>query len=252
MAPLIFFGFLGGIVTVLSPCILPVLPIVLSASTADGKRRPYGVIVGFIGSFSAVTLGLSALIRLLNLPPHSLRLVAAGVILLLGLTMLVPKLQLAFEQAVSRLSRKGAAGSSKSGFTGGLITGLSLGLVWAPCVGPIMAAVITLAITESVSWGAVIITVFYSLGTAIPLFAVMQGGRQLLNKVSWLKNNAGRIQRVFAVLMLVTAVGIFFDLDRRFQSWMLDVFPNYGSALTSLEDNSVTEENLDLLKADPE
>jgi cytochrome c biogenesis protein CcdA len=137
--------------------------------------------------------------------------------------------------------------SGKSGFAGGVVTGLTLGVVWAPCVGPIMAAVITLAITESVTWNAVLITLFYSLGTAIPLFAVMQGGRQLLNRVSWLKHNAARVQKAFAVLMLVTAIGIFFDLDRKFQSWILDVFPGYGSALTSLEDNSVTRENLDVL-----
>ena len=250
MAPLVLFAFLAGIITVLSPCILPVLPIVLSASTADGKRRPFGVIAGFITSFSVFTLTLSTLVQLLKLPPNFMRIFAAVVILLLGLSLIVPKFQEIFERAASRLSGKGAAGTVRTGFIGGFITGLSLGMVWAPCVGPIMAAVITLAITESVTWRAVLITVVYSIGTAIPLFAVMQGGRQLLTKVSWLKTNSGRIQRVFAALMLVAAIGIFFNLDRRFQSWMLDKFPGYGSALTRLEENKIIDENLGALRGD--
>lgn len=247
MAVLILFAFLGGIITVLSPCILPVLPVVLSASAAEGKRRPYGVITGFIISFTAVTLSLSTIVRVFDLSPDVLRFAAVVVILILGLTLLIPKLQLQFEKLTAGLARKGSSGKSRSGFTGGLITGFSLGFVWAPCAGPIMAAVITLAITESVTWNAVLITVFYSIGTAIPLFAVMQGGRQLLNKVSWVKKNSGRIQRAFAVLMIVAAVGIFFNLDRMFQSWMLDAFPRYGSLLTGLEENSLIDNNLDSL-----
>lgn len=247
MLVLLLFAFLGGVITVLSPCILPVLPIVLSASTSEGKKRPYGVITGFIVSFTAVTLSLSFVVRQFDLSPDVLRVAAAIIILALGLTLLVPKLQLFFEKAVAGLSRRGSVQTNKSGFWGGFITGLTLGFVWAPCVGPIMAAVITLAITETVSWNALLITVFYSLGTAIPLFAVMQGGRKLLNKVTWLKTNSGKIQRVFAALMLVAAIAIFFNLDRRFQSWILDVFPGYGSALTSIEENNLIEENLDKL-----
>ena len=158
MAALLLFAFLGGVITVLSPCILPVLPIVLSASAAEGKRRPYGIISGFIVSFTVITLSLAAIVRQFNFSPGVLRTVAAVVILILGLTLLVPRLQLLFEKAAASLSRTKGVQSARNGFSGGFITGLSLGLVWAPCVGPIMAAVITLAITEAVTWNAVLPT----------------------------------------------------------------------------------------------
>ena len=247
MAILVLFSFLGGIITVLSPCILPLLPIVLSAATSDGKKRPYGVILGFIMSFTVITLSVSAIVRRFNLPPDILRPIAASVILLLGLILIVPKLQVWYEGAISRITTKGAASAGGSGFSGGVVTGLSLGIIWAPCVGPIMAAVITLAITETVSINAVLITVFYSIGTAIPLFAIMQGGKRLLDRVPWLKQKSGQIQRAFAGLMLVTAIGIFFNLDRRFQGWVLDAFPGYGSALTILEENQLIDEKLEVL-----
>lgn len=250
MLALLGFSFLGGIITILSPCILPVLPIVLSASTNSGKKRPLGVIIGFVLGFTVVTLSLAALVRVFNFPPDVLRIVAAILILVMGLTMLVPKLQVVFEQVISRLSSKGELSGNRSGLFGGIITGLSLGFVWAPCVGPIMAAVISLAITESVSFNAVLITLAYSLGTAIPLLAIMLGGRKLLQKIGWLKSRAGRIQQVFAALMLVAGVGIFFNLDRRFQSWVLDVLPGYGSALTGLEENSIIDQNIERLTVD--
>ena len=91
MLILVFFAFLSGIVTILSPCILPVLPIVLSGSVG-GKKRPSGVILGFIASFSIFTLALSTLVRVLNIPPDALRYAAVVLIITFGLIMLIPKL----------------------------------------------------------------------------------------------------------------------------------------------------------------
>src|SRR4030042_5660510 len=142
MAILLAFSFLSGVVTVLSPCILPVLPIVLSSSAASGKQRPLGVITGLIISFSIFTLLITQIVSLLGLSANTLRIIAVSVIGLLGLSMIIPKLSEIVEKALSFLPR--LAGSNQhegNGFMPGFITGLSLGLVWAPCAGPILASV---------------------------------------------------------------------------------------------------------------
>jgi len=127
----------------------------------------------------------------------------------------------------------------------GVLIGLSLGLIWTPCVGPIIAAVITLAATASVNSQAVVITLAYSLGTAIPMFFIMYSGRKLFQKIPWLLRNTAKIQRVFGILMLLTALAIYLNFDRKFQTIILDAFPEYGVGLTSLEDNDAVKRQLD-------
>jgi cytochrome c biogenesis protein CcdA/thiol-disulfide isomerase/thioredoxin len=234
MMILLLFAFLSGIVTILSPCILPVLPIVLSGSVG-GKRRPIGVILGFVASFSIFTLALSTLVRVLNIPPETLRVVAVVLIISFGLVMLIPSFRTAFELVTSRLTSRGQKKNPSAGFTGGLLTGLSLGLVWTPCVGPIIASVISLAITRSVDGGAVFIILAYSIGTSIPMFAIMMGGRSFIKRFPALSKNPIKIQQVFGVLMILVGISIATGMDRRFQSAVLNIFPNYGSGLTAFE-----------------
>ncbi|MCH7493014.1 redoxin domain-containing protein, partial [Patescibacteria group bacterium] len=152
------------------------------------------------------------------------------------------------ELLFGKLANRGSQ-TNRTGFSGGIIVGASLGLLWTPCVGPILAGIISLALSEAVTGAAVIIIIAYALGTAIPMFIIMQGGRKLLKKVPWLMKNTGRIQKIFGVLMIVTAVAIVFNLDRKFQTYIIGVFPNYGIGLTSLEDNDAVREQLDKLNA---
>jgi len=244
MIVLLGFAFLSGVVTILSPCILPVLPIVLSGGVGGGRARPFGVLVGFIVSFTVFTLTLSAIVQALGIPVDAMRIVAVVLIVLFGIVMLVPALRDRFEIIASRIARRGAtsggaagapAKTGWSGFGSGIVVGLSLGLIWTPCVGPIMASVISLALTQHVDGGSLFITLAYTLGTSIPMLGVMLGGRALLNRVPALTRNAARIQQVFGVLMIVVGVAIGLGWDRRFQAAVLAAFPNYGSGLTALE-----------------
>ncbi|MBN2353552.1 MAG: cytochrome c biogenesis protein DipZ [Spirochaetales bacterium] len=240
MAILLFFAFVAGIVTILSPCILPILPVVLSGSVGGGKARPLGIITGFVASFSFFTLTLSAIVKVLNIDPNIMRYVAAGMILAFGLIMVIPPLKNAFMRLVSGLSSRAGGGAQPGtggsrGYVSGLVLGLSLGLVWSPCVGPIMGSIIALAVNSSVDLGAVFITLAYALGTAIPLFLIMLGGRGLLQRIPFLTRNVKKIQIVFGGLMIVTAVALFTGADRLFQTFILQVFPSYGAGLTSIE-----------------
>src|SRR5437870_2098795 len=156
MLLLLGFAFLAGLVTILAPCIWPVLPIVLSSSIAGGKghQRPLGITLGVMLSFTIFTLSVSYLVRIFHLDPNILRIFAVVIIGFLGLTMIIPALATKFELFVSKLSNIfGQNNSSKQGstFLPGFITGLSLGIVWSPCAGPILATIATLAATGQVS-----------------------------------------------------------------------------------------------------
>ncbi|MFN3266776.1 MAG: cytochrome c biogenesis CcdA family protein [Deinococcales bacterium] len=232
-----FFAFLSGIVTVASPCVLPVLPFLLSGALG-GRSRPYGIIVGFIASFTLFTLFLSSLVQATGISSDALRLVSVGLLLTFGLVLAVPQLHTWYERVSS-----GAMGSlgnlgqtQKNGFAGGVMVGATLGLLWTPCVGPIMASVITLALSGNVTGQAFLTTLAFSLGTAIPMLAVMLGGRTLLNRANWLMNNLSRVQRGFGVILVVFALGIGFNVDRAFQTWVLDTFPAYADFLVQLEE----------------
>ncbi len=256
---LILFAFLAGIVTILSPCILPLLPIVLSGTVSGGKTRPLGIITGFVVSFTVFTLSLSALIQALGISPDLLRWIASGVIIAFGLIMVIPPFKNVFMRLASRLASQGMSAQQNipnKGFVSGLTLGVSLGLVWTPCVGPIMASVISLALSSSVDLGSVFITLAYSLGTAVPLFIIMQGGKSLMNRFSFFKKHSNTIQKVFGVLMLLTGLAILTGFDRRFQTSILTAFPGYGQGLTKIEDqgfinNVITQRNNELLKTTP-
>lgn len=242
MLLLVTFAFFAGVVTVLSPCILPILPLILSSSLGGediGRARPLGVIVGFVASFTLFTLFLSAIVNWFGVGADTLRLFAVVVIGVFGVSLLVPQFQAFMEKIFSRLTGLAPRSTGKKGFSSGLLVGFSLGLLWTPCVGPILASVISLALTGSVTLAAFFITLAYALGTALPMLLTMWGGRELLNRVPWLLRNTGNIQKGFGVLMILVAVAIYTNLDRTFQTFIVNTFPQYGAGLTKFEDREI-------------
>ncbi len=229
------FAFLAGVITVLSPCVLPLLPVILGTATQEGKARPIGLIIGFVGTFTAATLALSFLVRALGVPPDLNRVLAGSVLILLGLVLAIPQLHLGFERLAGALASRAPTGGPSSGFGGGLAVGAGLGLAWSPCVGPIMASVITLALNQQVNIGAVAVTLAFSLGTALPMAAIMLGGRQLVRRLGWFQANASRIQQVLGIILVLTGLAIFLGWDRQIQILLLTWFPDWELALTGWE-----------------
>ncbi|NGP19120.1 cytochrome c biogenesis CcdA family protein [Devosia aurantiaca] len=229
------FAFLAGVITVLSPCVLPLLPIILSSGAQEGRARPIGLIIGFVGAFTAATLALSYLVRSLGVPPDLNRILAGAVLILLGLVLAIPFLHRGFERFAGVIASRTPVPQNGSGFGGGLGFGAGLGLAWSPCVGPIMASVITLALNQQVDAGAIAVTLAFSLGTALPMAAIMLGGRQITRRLAWFQTNAGRIQQVLGVLLVLTGLAIFAGWDRQIQILLLTWFPNWELALTGWE-----------------
>lgn len=250
MAILISFSLAAGLVTVLSPCILPVLPILLAGSVGQGKQRPVGIITGFVLSFTFFTLALSTIVAMTGISSDVLRGTAIALIGVFGLFLLVPKWQLVFETFVSRFMPSPATRQAQEGFGAGLAIGVTLGVLWTPCVGPILASVITLAASNKITAATFVITLAYALGTAVPMFTVMLGGQKLMHKTAWLKSNSQRIQRGFGAVMIVFALVMGLGFDKKLESWLLSVAPDYAIALISIDDNARVQGELKKLQDD--
>lgn len=247
MLILLLVAFISGLLTILAPCIWPILPIVLSTSATGGHRRPLGVTLGILLSFSVMTLSLSYLVRIFHFDPNSLRLLAVLVLILLGLVLFFPRLSALLEGYTSRLTGLFPVGRGSTGFWGGLLTGLSLGIVWAPCAGPILATIAALSATRAVNSQVILITVVYMLGTGIPLFLFATFGSQLLLRSRSLSPFLGRIQQIFGVIMILTAVSIYSGYDRLIQAKLLNLLPGYSTLLYRLEQSQQVQEQLNLL-----
>ncbi len=250
MLVLLAFAFVAGLFTILAPCIWPLLPIVLSSSTTGGHRKPLGITLGIITSFSIFTLSVSYLVMLFHFDPNVLRVIAAFAIAFLGLTMLIPSLLLNYELVITKLSSfiGGKSVATHHGFFGGFITGLSLGIIWSPCAGPILATIATLAATQAVSFQVVLITIAFSIGVGIPLFLFSLLGRWLFLKSKFVSAYTGHLQKIFGIIMMLTALAIYTNYDKVIQAKLLNVFPQYTSFLTELETRQEVKEQLDILK----
>jgi cytochrome c biogenesis protein CcdA/thiol-disulfide isomerase/thioredoxin len=245
MTLLLLFAFLAGIVTILSPCILPILPIVL-ASVSGNKRKPFGIILGFILSFTFFTLFLATIVQLTHIPSNTLRTIAGIVLLIFGLSLLIPSFQLFMEKMFTRFAALRPKAKPQAGFWGGFVIGLTIGIVWTPCVGPILASVIALAATSTVTTATFLITLTYSIGTAIPMFIIMYGGRKLLNKTPWLTKNTSAIQKAFGIVMILFALAIFTNIDQTIEGYLATT--PYGTDLTQIENNQSVVQQLNTLK----
>jgi len=249
MVTLLIFSFLAGFITILAPCIWPLLPIVFSASSGGGKRKSLGITLGVMTSFTIFTLGISYLVKIFPINPNSLRLVATIIIGLLGLSLLIPPLGAQFEIFINNLLGPWQNKLKKegTGFGAGLVTGFSLGLVWAPCAGPILATIATLSATQSVNIKVIAVTLAYVLGLGVPLYIFSSFSAGLFKKMRAVNKYTGVIQQVFGLVMIITAILIYTNYAQVLQARVLNLFPGYSRFLGQFENNSGLQKELDNL-----
>ena len=235
MLLLIAVAFVAGIVTALSPCVLPVLPVVLAGGTGGSSRRPYAVIAGLVVSFTAFTLAATALLSALGLPDDLLRNIAIAVVALVGLSLLWPRLGHLLERPFARLGRR-----APGDVGGGFLLGLSLGLVYTPCAGPVIGAVATVAATQSVSFDAVLVTLAYALGSGVVLLGLALAGRRGL-ELPRFRRAAPTIRRVLGGAVLAVAILMALGVDTELRTRV----PEYTQALQKLETSGATADEID-------
>jgi cytochrome c biogenesis protein CcdA/thiol-disulfide isomerase/thioredoxin len=215
MLLLIVFGFIAGAGTALSPCVLPVLPVVLAAGTVGGRRRPLGIVAGLVASFTFSTVALVYLIAALGLPDDLLRRVAIVVLLGFGITLLIPPLAARIEGYVSRFAGGARIKRGGDGFWSGTLVGASLGLVYAPCAGPILAGVITVSASQSFSLGRLLVALAYGFGSAVVLYLLMLGGRRATSRLA---RRSGALQMAMGAIMIVVAALMIGNYDIKFEN----------------------------------
>lgn len=234
MGALLGIAFVAGLVTAISPCVLPVLPIIFAGSATGSRSRPYAVIAGLIVSFTAFTLAATALLDALGLPNDLLRNIAIAVVLVMAVALVFPALSTYLERPFKALGRRRPSTDG-----GGFVLGLSLGLLFTPCAGPIIAAVSLVAATQQFSFEAVLVTLVYALGVAAVLLPVAIATQRGLS-LPRLRHRAPYIRQALGVLMIGAAVVLVLDLDTRLAANV----PGYARSLQSLEESAVAEREI--------
>jgi cytochrome c biogenesis protein CcdA/thiol-disulfide isomerase/thioredoxin len=216
MVVLVAFALVAGAGTALSPCVLPVLPALLSAGAIGGRRRPVGIAIGLATTFAVTIVGLASVIDGVGLGPGAMRTLAVVVLIAFGVAMAVPSLAARLEAPLARLSRLGPRDRG-DGFVSGLLVGGALGFVYAPCAGPILAAVIAVGAASS---RTVPVGIAFAAGSALVLLALSLGGRALAARLRgpWLR-------RGLAGVLVLTGVAMATNVDVRFQSAIADHLP---------------------------
>ncbi len=242
MITLLIVGLVSGIITAVSPCVLPVLPAILTSAIQDGaasKRRPIVVVAGLVTSFAVFTLIGGILLSSLGLPDDLLRWIGIVVLAIVGLGLAVPAvghiLERPFQNTrIPTLNRDG----------NGYVMGLALGLVFVPCAGPILAAITVLAATNGVSWGLVVLTLAFSAGIAIPLLAFGLAGQAIGSRTRWVRTRLQGIRIASGVVLMLTAVVIATNIAEPLQRSVPEFL---ASIQERVENNDAVRDELDEL-----
>src|SRR6478736_3113593 len=244
MTTLIAIGFIGGLITGISPCILPVLPVIFFSGTQGGRAtetepdasgtvatkvrtkrtlsetlRPYRVIAGLVLSFSVVTLLGSTL---LSLPQDAIRWVALVALLAIGVGLIFPQFEALLEKPFSRLPQKQFS-SGTSGF--GL--GLALGVLYVPCAGPVLAAIVVAGATGTIGLNTVALTLSFAAGAALPLLFFALAGQRVAERVAAFRRRQRQIRIIGGIVTILLAVALVFNLPAVLQR----AIPDYTSSL---------------------
>ncbi|HUN78336.1 MAG TPA: cytochrome c biogenesis protein DipZ [Solirubrobacteraceae bacterium] len=270
MLLLIVFALLAGAATAVSPCVLPVLPVALSAGVTGGRRRPLGVVTGLALSFTFATVALVYVISALGLPDSLLRTLAIVALIGFGVCLAVPRLGDRLEAWLSRIGPSGGVGAfalsgaaagggavsgtdapgggpaPSSGFWSGMLVGGGLGFVYAPCAGPILAGVITASASQSFTSARLAVAFAYGVGSAAALYLLMLGGRRLTSRLA---RRSGRFQMAMGAVMVLIALAMLGNYDTRFETAIASDLPSFLVDPTSgLESSHAAQARLAALR----
>lgn len=226
---IIALGLLGGLITGISPCILPVLPIIFLSGGADSARnfsafntnkpqvqaskwRPYQVVGGLVLSFSAFTLFGTLLLNVLHLPQDIVRIVGIIFLILVGLGMIIPSLEHILEKPFSWIPQKNINSQR-----GGFLLGLLLGLVYVPCAGPVLAAITVAGATGEIGADTIALTISFAAGTAIPLLFFALAGRSITERIKAFRKRQRLIRSITGTILIVLALALALNLPAQFQ-----------------------------------
>ncbi|WP_351236145.1 cytochrome c biogenesis protein CcdA [Streptomyces sp. NPDC002133] len=239
---LILIGLVGGFVTAISPCVLPVLPLVLLSGGVPAaqpgaeparKGRPYAVMAGLVISFTLITLFGTLVLSALPVPKDIIRWAGLVVLLLLGIAMMFPAVQDLLERPFARIGQR-QVGGRHSGF----FLGLALGTVYVPCAGPVLAAITVAGATHKIGVQTVVLAVAFAIGTAVPLLFFALAGRRVSERVRAFRKRQRSVRFVAGLTFVVLAFGLTFNVTDTLQR----AVPDYTARINqAIADSGVAE-----------
>jgi cytochrome c biogenesis protein CcdA/thiol-disulfide isomerase/thioredoxin len=235
---LLLVGFIGGLLTGISPCIIPVLPVIFFSGGTEaarpltdtgkplGGRRPYLVVLGLVVSFSFFTLVGSFLLSLLHLPQSTIIWIGIAFLLLIGVGLIVPRFERILEKPFQWIPQRQATGDH-----GGFLLGIALGAVFVPCAGPVLAVVAVAGAKGSISLNTLVETLAFAIGVAIPLLVFALAGRRLAERVKSFRRHQRGIRVTAGIVMIGLAVAVvpLYNVPGA----LLTLIPDYTSNLQS-------------------
>ncbi|MGD0852689.1 MAG: cytochrome c biogenesis protein DipZ [Acidimicrobiales bacterium] len=246
---LIFVALAAGLIAGISPCILPILPIVFVAGVAAPDattnpraswRRSVAIVLGLVLSFSLLVLAGSEILSGLDLPQSTLMWTGIVLLGLVGVGFVVPVIGEWLERPFARL-----VGRQPSSSSGGFVIGLALGLVFVPCAGPVLAAITVLGATRDVHFQTVLVTLAFAIGAVVPLLFIALAGGGVVHRVRSVRAHAPLARRIGGVVLIVMAIGI---ATNAFDFLQKDV-PGYTSVLQrNIEGSTSIRKQLNALK----
>ena len=238
-----------GLIAGISPCVLPVLPVVFAgwaaqndATSRERTRRSLAVVVGVVLSFTAVTLGGDALLDATHLPSVTIEFVGLVLVGVIGVGLIVPRIDRVLERPFRHLAVQPAISTGS-----GLVLGVGLGAVFAPCAGPILSSLILVGDRRTVNAASVVLSLLFTIGAVLPMTVLALAGDRLLARASIMRGLAKWARPVGGVLLIVMAIGIGLNW---FQSLQTSV-PSYTASLqNTFENNGYTREQIYALRND--
>ncbi len=233
----IVLALLAGVLTIAAPCILPMLPILLGTSVGQTSRaRPAMIALGFTLSFSMLALIFGLFANALGLDQDTLRNIAILLLICFGVLMLWPQpfqiLTTYLSDILNRISAIGnRADGRHPGALGGFVLGMTVGAIWTPCAGPVLGSILTLIATEQDVGRAALLLVCYSVGAGIPMLLIAYGGQYMTTRVRAVARYSHRMQQVFGILIVLTAVAMFYQYDAVITVWLSNFYPNFTQGL---------------------
>nr|MBL8410911.1 cytochrome c biogenesis protein CcdA [Dechloromonas sp.] len=230
--PLTHLGLslVAGSLTTLSPCVFPILPLVLGGAVQNNRFAPLAMGLGMAVSFALIGILLGALGPALDIDSDSVRLFGAWLLIAFGLVMLVPALNRRFTEWMLPIASGANAASARldGGSLGGaLLLGGVLGLVWSPCSGPLLASALTLVASEGSALRGGTILGLFGIGAALPLVGVAYASRRGFNAArGWVLARIDGIKKAFGLLILLTGLAILSGADKQLEAWIVGHLPD--------------------------
>ena len=201
----------------------------LSSSIRGGHKRAIGISLGVTASFFVLTLIISFLFMVFNLDSNFFRIIASLSITFLGLTLIIPTLLIHYEMLIRKVSIfiGGQSLSKHHGFIGGIIIGLSIGLIWLPSVAPVFTTIATLPVNKTFSIETILVTFAFAIGVGIPFVLLSLIGTFFFKENKFISKYNNLIQKVIGIFMIITALAIYTNYDKIIHSNLLNLFPAY-------------------------